>query len=712
MIKNVLNKLTSSFPAVHICAAFLFIVIVDFTIEDFSSLLFFGIFSCFSYLLLTKVWGASFRTLFFWLVLLVPPSITLYLTTEIMVVDELHMLSSLTKTQSMQSTGYGALWTTHLFHSPLRLILNIIPTEKMIRSQMHKSLQWLLITSAIALVCWLWYRLQSHIFSITRKQAIVPMVLTWYTLTLLPVMIHSIKLIGYNAFSLLFGLASLMVCVLTFCEKEPRKWGLAAVGLAFLAAQEKNIGGLILMFASACFFFALLRDTAFAPEVSKARRSIKALGLCFGLPLLLTGVKFIGTAIYPRMWAPRPFLGAFDGMTSWTWVGYSLFNFQTGSEFHAWISSVMPFSILAFYSVVVIMIGFGACIPRFITKLTKPILLFAAIGFPLGCVIFTYLAPSLFIAVAPVYPIASEMYQPGDKFNNYTFHYGAETSQKHRMSAIAVQFATYFSSLPLALVFGVAIAALVLFFHLCKQQQSGRLSWPQERMIFFVAVTFAVALLYPLAFGIVLIPPSSVYLNFSLAAAALLSVIPAYAWPERTLRKYNASRVYTFVIVAVLLVDILRFAPFFFNYRSPLIDIDRYPFTEDAVYGRWAPWWMGGEGVVAASRFLRDEFRHKPVTLFGQMDSGWLHKQTNVFMYSRHSWDMHTGPKDGEYDFFLFERLPVSLGFTPHYPQKTKPYKVFRAAGFSYAWIYRGSDLAKNGELPDKHDDTVVIKAF
>jgi hypothetical protein len=513
----------------------------------------------------------------------------------------------------------------------------------------------------------------------------VGFVLIFCTLLLLPTDPMALKTFNYDLLSLGFGVLAVLTLLIALREARPRL-ALAAVALAYLAAQEKLIASPILL--AAITTFAYLKHLQRQENRGAALNRLRALALVFAnvfeavfLALTIGIVSMLAVwwlLKLPAVSWPQRIAFAADPLVSWTWV---VLRFTLGvtdfTSYSVWLVALS--GILCVAGVLGLLVVKRVQRPAFAESIRNHSVLLTGIVLLLALVAGIVADYTVRAYWAPFKPIAEVNYHPPGAINGTVTHFETATLARHIACFVGYAYAVFTDAIPsiLWLLTGVI----------------GIAAWRRTRL---VAGDLQLALLgclvVPCGFGLLQISIGHRYLNLFLALFALIiagqaALVLSSATPRvRWLLCAGA--------VALLVAEIYPFRPFFGPFRPFWLN---YPDATTPCLGRINPSWLGwGEEVMLASERL-EKLSAAPTQrprLFALYDGEWVKKNPPI---EEHLLLQTPAAEIGytDHDYFLMNRTFVICGAAR--PEAVKPEFVLSFRGFEQAWVYRGDRVQAAG---------------
>lgn len=501
-------------------------------------------------------------------------------------------------------------------------------------------------------------------------------VISMSCLLLLPVTSIAIKTFNYDSISMLGSVLALLLVCLAFSRHSRAKvpLSLAAIIAGTLGAQEKLSASPILCVALVAY--ALLSAQRAKGHPIVAAVVAIAIGICLSVSLsaLSTLIYAIG---YPASLPNSAWVGIVDGFSSWAWIPILILSGMGGGEVPDRLTAagVAITILVAAAAVAGRLAGMRLALPQFLSKIAAGATL---VGLAAGLLSIALLQPYW----APFHPSTV-----ADSFlmNGIWLHFGLNSNWMTRAAYFGYAFEVLVVAMP-TLIFGLVAAAGILMI--------GRRHDEDDHASFLMAVGLVLVVLG----AILQVPLANRYLNIPLLLLLLAALLVVFGRLNRiasTARVPNALSVMVACICAVSLVwEVLPFRPLFAAFRPFWLNYADAHFAEP---GRLNPSWMGwGEERALLGR----EFEKWCATVTGRCAGArvyhlyygrWLPERDRPFAILDWAGVANREPL-GENDFYMLGRTRIIQGM----PQpKSKPVVTLAFRGYEMAWVYRGSDLAR-----------------
>ncbi len=551
-----------------------------------------------------------------------------------------------------------------------------------------KSLHWLLSFVLILMIIELLCR-----FSEKRKMFPLLYLVAVYSISAFPVVLLAQKIINYDAFSMLFSVAAMLLLAVGWKEKLPVYLYVSVVFAAF-AAQEKLIASPLVW---TCLVVVPLRiafqqgHTAWSISLRRVWRetffaALAALSV-FIVSFLL--VSIVNTQGAPGKNADNVFYPLITGF----WpvlrtIGIDVDKLLDKYLFERWYFIPLFAAIIAVVLSVVTTAGAAVCNLVYSRKTLIPtgnrismnlrivnyMLLFCLVALGIAG---TYLIDAF---LAPQYPVA-----PGD-YHGYTFnrsfvYFGAASLPVHLAFSAGWAYVTFSNALPTAFL----LLAVMNVIAVIRKKSTPTLIF--EAM-------FTGALLIPLLYGMLQIPCGNRYLNIFLL---IVNIKLLYDFFD-TMNDGVQPKIIAIVLVVFLMAEVYPFRPLFGSFRPVW---SNYPVAYNTTPSKAVlnPWWMGwGEEVFMAGKQLEKYYKKDNpllagITLYHNYLGEWLYKENNLRLVQL---DSTSAPSYTKNDFYLLNRMGITSSRL-NFPDGVKPFGTISFRGFIQGWVFRGSDLDAAG---------------
>lgn len=496
-------------------------------------------------------------------------------------------------------------------------------------------------------------------------------------LFLLPVTSMAIKTLNYDSISMLGSvLALLLVCfALSNHSRTKLSVCLAAIVVATLAAQEKLSASPILVVVLIAYALLWAQRARNYPIVAAIVAVVTGVCISASLSVLSTAVYALG---YPGSLPPALWTGIGDAFSTWAWIPLQILSGKGGGEAPDRLAAMgLAISCLVIAAAVV---GTCAGARPHVLRFGPRIVAFAVLaGLAAGLLSMAVLQPFW----APFYPSTlAKSYV----MNGIWLHFGLDSELLTRVAYIGYAFEIIVVSLP-TFVFGLVVVACLLMIV--------RRGAEDNHASFLILVALALTLMGAL----LQIPLGPRYLNIPLMLLMLAALLLVFG-RLRSIRRAATGSVFSLLIACAcalsVVLEVLPFRPLFAAYRPYWVE---YPDAHFAEPGRMNPSWVGWgeEKALLGAEFEKwcatEGGGCNGVHVYHMYDGRWLPERPRPFTIERWSDVMDKEPL-GSTDFYLFSRTVVVQGI----PQpKSKPIVTLAFRGYEMAWIYRGSDLAREG---------------
>lgn len=613
------------------------------------------------------------RTLLLTVVLSVPAFLSVERATQFMTIDETGLTNLLLTPQDRahQQMVAGAFRTTLPAALPMvRAMESAGFREDSIR-MMLKGAHWLIAAILI-------FAIHVLIAKLGDFDAFDPpfFVLSMSCLLLLPVTNMAIKTFNYDAISMLGSVLALLLVCLAFAghwrAKVPASF--AAIVAAALAAQEKLSASPILCVALLAYALLSAQRASDHPMVAAVRAMVTGICLAALLAALSTLVYAIG---YSASLPGAVWMGVADGFSSWAWIPIQILSGKGGGEVPGRLAAV-ALAITLLMAAAAAAGKFAGSRPRLLRFGPTVVASSTLMGLAAGLLSTAVLQPFW----APFHPSAVP---ESFVMNGIWLHFGLDSGLLTRLAYIGYAFEVMVVAMPTLILGLVVLAGISMVVR--RGEEDGHAGF-----------LMGVALVLVLTGAVLEVPLANRYLNIPLLLlmlAALLVIFSRLNGIASAARASSPLSVVVACICALVLVwEVLPFRPLFAAFRPFWLNYDDGHFAEP---GRLNPSWMGwGEERALLGR----EFEKwcatsiggcADVRVFHLYYGRWLPERDRPFAI--HDWADVAGKEPlGDKDFYMFSRTRIVQG-TPQ--PKAKPIVVLAFRGYEMAWIYRGSDLAR-----------------
>ena len=581
----------------------------------------------------------------------------------------------------------GALRTTDLIiGAPLSFLKSASGLSLDFLTLAAKSLHWLIAFILILIIIELLNRLYKE------KLSIFSYLQFFYVIMLLPVMLMAMKIINYDALSMILGVLALLVLIYGW-NKNGNVYFLVCIISATLAAQEKLIAAPLMWY---CLCLVPLRSALVANK--KMPDSVKA---CANLSVQVTFVllftmifTFIAVALINHNHLPPVnALSIYYPVVSGFWpllrsFGVESSELMSNPLFNGVLPVIMMAAVVICVAVVInisILIVVNTLKSRTVLKnlMIRIKWKLPVLSYMLFIVLFLCAIAGTYFTkayLAPFYPINEGAYIPGLSFNNSSVHFGASSLPAHIFLSIAWANTVFYNAFPTALVLMSLVNIYLLF-----KKRSDYIS-PLFNVIFIISIVA------PVMFGMLQVPVANRYLNLFLLITAIKIAFDFIALTKDNIRIKNAG-----ILIAGLLLffEVVPFGPLYGAFRPVW---SNYPssYNHSTSRGVLNPWWMGwGEEVSIAGKRIVNKFKSKPydITIYSDYQGEWMFKDRSIKTVKM---DTVGQINYSERDFFVLNRMGITQS-EMKFPEKVAPFDSIIYRGFVQAWIFCGSDLKKNG---------------
>ena len=494
-------------------------------------------------------------------------------------------------------------------------------------------------------------------------------------LFLLPVTNMAIKTFNYDSISMLGSVAALLLVCLAFTRHLPPKNSISLVAIvaATLAAQEKLSASPILCLALVAH--AILSAQRDSDRPMSAAVLAIATGLCISVSVstLFTLVYAFG---YPGALPSPIWMGITDSFSSWTWIPLQILSGQGGGA--------VPSRYAAVGSAVVILLvaallgaKFAVTRPSYLQFVPKYIALLTLMGLSAGLISTAILQPYW----APFHP---STIPESFVMNNIWLHFGFSSRWLTGVAYVGYAFEIMVVALPTFTFTLLVVASILVVLHRREED---------HQACFMMAIALGLTLIGAL----LQVPIANRYLSIPLMLMTLAALLIVFTRVTRdfAVRMPNiVSAAVSSVCVLLLIWEVLPFRPFFGAFRPFWLNYTDANFAEP---GRLNPSWMGWgeERALLGKKFAgwceTEDRKCVGARIYHLYYGRWLPERQRSFVI--HNWaDVVNKEPLGDNDFYMFPRTRIVQGM----PQpKSKPVVVLAFRGYEMAWLYRGSDLAR-----------------
>lgn len=497
-------------------------------------------------------------------------------------------------------------------------------------------------------------------------------------LFLLPVTNLAIKTFNYDAFSMLGSVLALLLICFTFSRHSRAKVpiSLAAIVAAALAAQEKLSASPILCVALIAHALLCALRAGDRPVVAAVRGIATGICIPVSLAALSTLVYTIG---YSRPLPGSVWMGIADGFSSWAWIPIQVLSGKGGGE--------VPGRLAAVGLAIVVLVGAAMAAGKFVGT-RQPLLQFRPRIVASSTIVFLAAGVMSTVVLQPFWaPFHPSPIPESFPMNGIWLHFGLSSHWMTRVAYIGYAFEVMLVAMPTLVLVLVVVAALLMAARRAEEDNQA-------------AFLMSVALVLTLMGAFLEVPLANRYLNIPLMLLLSAALIVVFSRLNRIAYQVRGSNVMAIVVAGIcalsLVWEVLPFRPLFAAFRPYWVNYDDAHFAEP---GRMNPSWVGwGEERALLGR----KFEKWCVTAVSSCAGAqvyhlyygrWLPERPRVFVI--HDWANVAGHEPlGDNDFYMFGRTKIVQGI----PQpKSKPIATLAFRGYEMAWMYRGSDLAREG---------------
>jgi hypothetical protein len=571
---------------------------------------------------------------------------------------------------------------------PLLFVKKITGWSLDIMGVQAKSLHWLWGFVFILLLADAMRKL--HFF---HERNALSFVVSLYAIMTLPVVAMAVKIINYDSLSMLPGALAILWLALGLREKK-RRYLLGAVAMAAVGAQEKLIAAPLIWVALFTVSIAgeiAARNSLKARLFSIVKSSARATG--FALGVMLATFLIVGIARGGNF--PDPTVNnVFYPFFAFAWPLLWYIGVDSGAVLRANFSIVNPLYLLLFWTilqtaVIALSMGLQSVVRALQNRSAEKWFAFVNGLITLAAIVTGIIATfGLKACIAPIIPFARGEYAPTLSFNALVLHFGAPSPLTHGLLSASWGYATLVNALPtlfLALAGATAIVDIV--------KPKARISRSS-----LIELSYTGALVAPFLFGMLQIPIGNRYFNlFILIAILRWSGDFLRLLPRIPIRK---AAIASAACCAVLVAEALPFRPLYGAFR-PLWSNYSAAYNKNPSRGIVNPSWMGwGEEVMLAGKKIRNMMKAQgngtldDVRIYHNYFGEWLFRKNKASLLLMDTLESKDYRYSGN-DFYILNRMAISISELP-FPETTTPVFSVSYRGFTEAWVFRGSDLAKN----------------
>lgn len=504
---------------------------------------------------------------------------------------------------------------------------------------------------------------------------------------LLPTNNTALKVYNYDSVSMLLGIISLLYLYLALKKGESRD-ALIAVGIGYLAAQEKRDATPILLVSLSTF--AYLKSVSGDLRFKHGRAAIflglgTLVALAIGLPQALVMARLNDWNQLDQF-----IVGVIDPISGWS-IPFFFFLLESGQRgYYAIQYWLLIPSVILTYGLSVLL-AYGARLkaqyPDALERLDYRWiggLLVVALLLGIGGIY------ALDVRLSPQMPVAPGDYQPVGSLNNLAPHFGAHTLVGHIAASIVYAYGMHAVGLPT--IYWIGFGVLFLFGAL------GRQKFRSEPALAGFTI---LALLTPLAFGILQAHLQIRYLRIPYFLLAMAFTVHLANSP--LISDLFRRRLMLIGYAGLLLWEVWPFGPLYAPFHPIWASYSQERNTT-AVMGRRDLYWQGwGEELMLAGQQLeRQCMDSQPVgantgtapcdslTLYTVFTGEWLgdHQIVTIPFFKVDGKELPYT----EMDYYVINRLSVVLGLA-RLPEGVEPEFVISYRGYVQAWVFRGDRL-------------------
>lgn len=586
---------------------------------------------------------------------------------------------------------FGTLRTTDfLFGTASTLIRKLLPDlpQKTLRMAV-KSLHWL--GGFLALLGVHYVVDRTYVDEAER-----PLFFTAFIVIALLFPIHAMALRTFTYDLLSMSLSVLaLACIAAALHDRSRRFALAALVIAFFAAQEKPVASPILLVALA--LFAYLWGAEGGSHRRLRRIAFATAGIALVLALSAAEAVWIARL---RQWADiDAFLrGIPEPLTAWSWP---IITLTFGGE--ASSVSMIPLVLFAVALVFLLAELFTAAEPAIarhraraadVLSRANTLLLVLMLGTAIA------LAPSTQIYHDPPIDVPAGYYEPHTEFNERVEHYEARTLVGHTLEHIRVAYVYYVADVPTALwlLFAAGLIAALA---------TGR-QWQTPPTI---ELLIAAAILFPLGYGALQlphpVPASSRYMNIGLSLLAVMLLVKSVA--GLTALRPALKTIITGVFCVLFVAETIPFWPVYGSFRPIWFNLDEAR-AQTVQNGVSDPLWGGwGEELMLVGRVIEAECQREgggdassdhpwasqpceEIDVYPAFPGRWPGSKGLIELKVVGYDDLDFAPTD----YYIINRTIVEI-WQQRFPEGVEPVLTLDYRGFPYAWVFAGPDVKAAG---------------
>ncbi|HEX2956184.1 MAG TPA: hypothetical protein VHO70_05115 [Chitinispirillaceae bacterium] len=603
------------------------------------------------------------------------------------------------RTSPVSQWSFGAFRTSITLWGPLfSAIQSLTHITKDVTLVLAKALH---LITGVGLITITIDQTQSCFFPKTR-QGLFHAVLFNATM-FLPVTSLALKTLNYDMLSMLLGVLGSVLCIAGTGYRNKLKL-FSGIIILTLAAHEKLIASPLLwigMIASVCVLSWPLRKCTFTTFVTRIilwSLSVPALSLL----IIVLSFTFVIITHGPSgpVFSAQQILLAYSlclwPLCNLLHIGSTLFtttlNTSLCSEIILVLKGFCIITCIVFSVCLTLVIIFRiitsrklyTIIPRINTIVAKLNFVILFIITITG-VIASY---TLNTKIWPLLAVPDGHYIPSATFNDIAFHFGAKTSAGHSLFSVAWACAVYTNAIPTVLLF------LLLLGTIRKLRSPERYAVNSANLLLNLFTLLCISA--PVLYGILQLPLYSRYFNLFLLGSVLSLIPQSIKWNnidhKLVLLLCNIGFFFLFIESYPFQPFTAAFHPFWSNCSSI---INKHP-----SFGNVTPWYPGwGEELPEAFERITRKFSSDTheIRLYHNFPSALIRPPANVTTSAMPEGHGKLPYRYSDHDFYILSRNGVSTYSYIAFPQNVHPLFTIENRGFIKAWVFRGSDLYRNG---------------
>lgn len=584
--------------------------------------------------------------------------------------------------------------------APIAYLLNKFAAgqPEHLRIAILKGLHWLVVVMVLLPIHWLLDR-----YFVSAKSRPYFALIYFATALLLPTNSLAIKTFAYDSLSLMLGVLALLLIYAALRDSSVR-YGLAAVVIATLAAQEKPIASPILLMAVTIFAIVQISGASLRSRLPQVALRV-ALGIAiFALIGLLSVLVVVaikrgdGTLALIQS-IPYP-------MVSWLLP----FLLQGSTSFDASLDTIIPslmlpglgiaFAACVISALVIISIQRGK-LGAWLMRTADSLLPRVSIGVVLALLVIGIIGAFTVDAFVTNtnHSMPDGIYNETALVGGHTRYYLVESRPAHLLMHTAFTTAIMIVTLPTViwLMWGLCLATLRLRF--VTGDPSARAA---------TQVMLLIGAAFPLIYGMLdapySMPPSARYFNIGV----FLFVIGLLVWSSGLFEKLaRYSPAITALYLVLLVAEVLPFRPLHIPFRAVWFNLPDS--NEEVQSGTVDPVWSGwGEDIAFVGEWMAaqcdssgedrppsDELSEQAcseIKLWAVYPGLWIAWDTPIqrpLLY-------HDPMTYTAYDYYVYNRSAITTGRELE-PEGIEPIYTLRYRGYVQAWVYQGDDLLRAG---------------